>query len=111
VTSAVLIWAGIAAAGLAPSLPTLIGVMVALGFVEGGGTTYLLSWMQRRTDASMQGRVMSIAMLASVGLEPVALAVAGAVAAQDLSLLFWASAAAIELTALAAAFSRSVRRM
>jgi MFS family permease len=107
----VLIGAGIAAAGLAPSLPILIAVMVALGFVEGGGTTYLLSWMQRRTDASMQGRVMSIAMLASVGLEPLALAVAGALAAQDLGLLFWVSAVAIELTALAAAFSRSVRRM
>lgn len=106
-----LIGGGIAAAGLAPSLPILVAVMVALGLVEGAGTTYLLSWLQRRTDPSMQGRVMSIAMLASVGLEPVALAVAGAVAAQDLGLLFWASAALIEVTAIGAAFSRSVRRM
>jgi hypothetical protein len=106
-----LIGAGIAAAGLAPSLPILVAVMVVLGLVEGAGTTYLLSWLQRRTDPSMQGRVMAIAMLASVGLEPVALAVAGAVAAQDLGLLFWASAIAIELTAVGAALSRSVRRM
>ena len=111
VVMAALIGGGIAAAGLAPSLPILVGVMVALGLVEGAGTTYLLSWLQRRTDASMQGRVMSIAMLASVGLEPVALAVAGAVAAQDLGLLFWASAAVIEVTAIGAALSRSVRRM
>ena len=106
-----LIGAGIAAAGLAPSLPILIAVMVVLGLVEGAGTTYLLSWLQRRTDPSMQGRVMAIAMLASVGLEPVALAVAGAIAAQDLGLLFWGSAIAIELTAVGAALSRSVRRM
>jgi hypothetical protein len=106
-----LIGGGIAAAGLAPSLPILVAVMVVLGLVEGAGTTYLLSWLQRRTDPSMQGRVMAIAMLASVGLEPVALAVAGAVAAQDLGLLFWASAIAIELTAVGAALSRSVRRM
>jgi len=106
-----LIGAGIAAAGLAPSLPILIAVMVVLGLVEGAGTTYLLSWLQRRTDPSMQGRVMAIAMLASVGLEPVALAVAGAVAAQDLGLLFWGSAIAIELTAVGAVLSRSVRRM
>jgi len=106
-----LIGAGIAAAGLAPSLPILIGVMVVLGLVEGAGTTILMSWLQRRTDASMQGRVMAIAMLASVGLEPFALAVAGAVAAQDLGLLFWASAVVIELTAVGAALSRSVRGM
>jgi len=82
-----------------------------LGLVEGAGTTILMSWLQRRTDASMQGRVMAIAMLASVGLEPFALAVAGAVAAQDLGLLFWASAVVIELTAVGAALSRSVRGM
>jgi MFS family permease len=106
-----LIGVGLAAAGLAPSLPVLILVMVALGVVEGLATTYLISWMQQRTDPGMQGRVMSLAMLASVGLEPVALAVAGAVAARDLGLLFWASAVAIEVTALAASLSRSVRRM
>jgi MFS family permease len=111
ITMAALIGGGIAAAGVAPSLPILVVVMIVLGLVEGAGTTYLLSWLQRRTDPSMQGRVMSIAMLASVGLEPVALAVAGAVAAQDLGLLFWASAAVIEITAIGAALSRSVRRM
>ena len=106
-----LIGVGLAAAGLAPSLPVLIVVMIALGVVEGLATTYLISWMQQRTDPMMQGRVMSLAMLASVGLEPVALAVAGAVAARDLGLLFWASAVAIEVTVLAASLSRSVRRM
>ena len=97
-----LIGAGVAAAGLAPSLPVLIVVMVALGVVEGVATTYLISWMQQRTDPGMQGRVMSLAMLSSVGLEPVAFAVAGAVAGHDLGLLFWGSAVAIELTALGA---------
>jgi MFS family permease len=106
-----LIGAGVAAAGLAASLPVLVAVMVALGLVEGAGTTYLLSWLQRRTDPAMQGRVMAIAMLASVGLEPVALAVAGAVAAQDLGLLFWGSALVIEVTAIGAALSRAVRTM
>ena len=106
-----LIGAGVAAAGLAPSLPVLIVVMVALGVVEGVATTYLISWMQQRTDPGMQGRVMSLAMLSSIGLEPVALAVAGAVAGHDLGLLFWGSAVAIELTALGASLSRSVRQM
>jgi MFS family permease len=106
-----LLGAGIAATGLAPTLPVLLAVMVVVGVVEGAGTTYLISWMQRRTDAGMQGRVMSLAMFSSVGLEPLGLVTAGALASRYLGLLFWASAAAIELTALAAAFSRSVRRM
>lgn len=102
---------GIAAAGVAPNLPALLGVMVILGVVEGASTTYIISWMQRRTAPGMQGRVMSLAMLSSVGLEPVALAVAGGVAARELGLLFWGSAIAIELTALLASLSRSVRQV
>ena len=106
-----LIGAGIAAAGIAPSLPVLVPIMVVLGAVEGLATTYVISWMQRRTDPGMQGRVMSLAMFASVGLEPVALALSGALASRQLGLLFWGSAVAIELTALGAGLSRSVRRM
>lgn len=106
-----LIGAGIAAAGLAPTLPVLVPIMVVLGVVEGLGTTYVMSWMQRRTDPAMQGRVMSLAMFASMGLEPLALALSGALASRQLSLLFWGSAIAIELTAVGAGLSRSVRRM
>jgi hypothetical protein len=106
-----LLGAGLAATGVAPALWVLLVVMVFTGVVEGGGTTYVISWMQRRTDPGMQGRVMSLAMLSSVGLEPVALAVAGALASRSLGLLFWGSAVAIELTALAAGLSRSVRRL
>jgi hypothetical protein len=103
--------AGIAAAGVAPTLPVLLAVMAVVGVVEGAASTYIISWMQRRTDPSMQGRVMSLAMLASVGLEPVALAAAGVVATRELGLLFWGSAVAIEVTALLASFSRSVRQL
>ncbi|HKW72759.1 MAG TPA: MFS transporter [Candidatus Dormibacteraeota bacterium] len=106
-----LIGAGVAAAGVAPSLPVVLGVMVVLGAVEGAGTTYLMSWMQRRTDPAMQGRVMSLVIFSSVGVEPVALAIAGSLASRSLALLFWASAAAIGLTAIAAALSPSVRNM
>jgi hypothetical protein len=54
---------------------------------------------------------MSVAMLSSIGLQPLALALAGAVASRDLGLLFWGSAVAIELTALLAILNRSVRRI
>ncbi len=107
----VLVGLGVAATGIASTLPLLLIVMVAMGLVEGAGTTYLFSWMQRRAAPSIQGRVMSLAMFSSVGVEPVALAVAGALAARYLGLLFWGSAVAIELAAVAAWLSPSVRRM
>lgn len=106
-----LIGVGVAATGIAPTLPVLLGVMVILGVIEGAGTTYVISWMQRRTEPTMQGRVMSLVIFSSVGVEPVALAVAGALASRYLALLFWASAAAIELTAVGASLSSSVRHM
>jgi len=106
-----LVGVGVAATGSAPTLPVLVAVMVAMGVLEGAGTTYLISWMQRRSDPSMQGRVMSLAIFSSVGVEPVALATAGALASRYLGVLFWAAAAAIEFTALAASLSPSVRRM
>lgn len=102
---------GIGATWLAPSLPALLAVMVTVGVVEGAATTYVISWIQRRTETGLQGRVMSIAMLASMGLEPLALAAAGAVATSQLALLFLGSAVAIELTALLAGLSRSVREV
>jgi MFS family permease len=106
-----LLGAGVAATGLAPTLVVLLAIMALMGVVEGAGTTYIVSWLQRRTEPAMQGRVMSVAMLSSVGLQPLALAVAGGLASRHLGLLFFGGAAAIELTAIAAALSRSVRRM
>ena len=48
-----LLGAGIAATGVAPTLPVLLVVMLVVGVVEGAGTTYLISWMQRRTGPGM----------------------------------------------------------
>jgi hypothetical protein len=62
-------------------------------------------------DLGMQGRVMSLVLLASAGLEPLAVTMARALAWRHPGLLFWGSAAALELTALAACLSRSVRRL
>jgi hypothetical protein len=65
-------------------------------------------WVQRRTDPRMQGRVMSLVMLASVGLEPPGLALRGLVASRNLGLLFWGAGALIVLTGFGTTFSRAV---
>ena len=105
----VLFGGGLAAVGFAPNLALLLVALGLMGVIAGGSNPYLMSWIQRRTDLRMQGRVMSLVMLASVGLEPPGLALGGVVASRDLDLLFWGAGALIALTGVAAALSRSVR--
>jgi hypothetical protein len=57
----------------------------------------------------MQGRVMSLVMVGSVGLAPVAYALSGVVADLNPTALFLAAGGLMIATALAAAASRTVR--
>lgn len=109
VGTAVVFGAGLAVVGLAPTLPLLLLALAVMGVVAGASNPYLISWLQRRTDPSMQGRMMSLVMLASVGLEPVGLALGGVVAERNLDLLFWGAGALIALIGVIATLSRSVR--
>jgi MFS family permease len=109
VASGVVFGAGLAAVALAASLPLLLLAMALMGVVAGAMNPYLISWLQRRTAPGMQGRMMSLVMLASVGLEPLGLAVGGVVAERNLELLFWGAGVLIALTGITASLSRSVR--
>ena len=101
--------AGLAAAGLAPTFPLLLGALGLMGVVAGVSNPYLIGWLQRRTDPRLQGRVMSLVMLASVGLEPPGLALGGVVASHNLGWLFWGAGALIAVTGVSVTLSRSVR--
>jgi hypothetical protein len=74
-------------------------------------STHGMSWLQTRADPTTLGRVMSLVMLSTAGTQPIGLALAGGLASQNLGLLFWVCAVAIELTAAAAVLSRTVRRI
>jgi MFS family permease len=102
---------GVAVIGLAQTLPAVIVAMVAIGLAIGVLNTYLLSWVQRRVQPDMMGRVMSMVMLAGIGAEPIGLAAGGAIAARSLTLLLWLCAVSIVGVAAAATTSRSVRQM
>lgn len=106
-------WLGTATVviGLLPSLAPAAIVMGLAGISTGVVNTYGLSWLQRRTDAAMQGRVMSLVMLASVGLTPIAYAVSGSLAQFNPALLFVAAGGMILACALGTAASRSVRSL
>jgi hypothetical protein len=108
---AVCAWLGITigAVGLIPNLVPAAVVMAVGGVSAGAVNTFGISWLQRRTDAGMQGRVMSLVMLASMGLVPLAYALSGAIADINVTALFLAAGGLMLATAAAAAASRTVR--
>jgi len=106
-------WIGLAVlgTGLVPSLVPAVVILGAAGLVSGAVNTYGISWLQRRTEPSMQGRVMSLVMLASIGLVPIAYAAAGALAQASPTLLFVIAGGLMVIAASSAAFSRTVRAL
>jgi MFS family permease len=102
---------GIGVIGLLPSLWPAAAVMGICGIGTGVVNTYGVSWLQRQTDPSMQGRVMSLVMLASMGMTPVAYAVSGVIANLNPTLLFLIAGGMILLTAVGTAASRTVRSL
>ena len=99
------------AVGLMPSLPAAATCMGIAGIGTGVVNTYGISWMQRRTPAEMQGRVMSLVMLASAGLTPIAYALSGPIADFNLTLLFAIAGGMMLACAVAAMASRQVRAL
>ncbi|GAC1666126.1 MAG: MFS transporter [Candidatus Dormibacteraceae bacterium] len=110
---ALCVWlgAGIGAIGLLSALLPAAIVMGICGISTGVVNTYGISWLQRRTDPAMQGRVMSLVMLASMGLTPLAFAAAGAIAQINPTMLFLIAGAMILLCAAGTAASRTVRSL
>jgi hypothetical protein len=102
---------GMVAVGVMPSLIPAAFLMAVSGFGTGVVNTYGVSWLQRRTDPAMQGRVMSLVMLASVGLTPVSYAASGAIAQVSPTLLFVIAGGMILLCAAGTASSRTVRSL
>jgi MFS family permease len=102
---------GIATVGLVPSLLPAALVMGLSGIGTGVVNTYGVSWLQRRTEPAMQGRVMSLVMLASMGLTPVSYAAAGVIADVSPTLLFVLAGGMILLCGAGTAASRTVRSL
>ena len=103
--------AGVGAIGLLPSLLPAALLMGLSGIGTGVVNTYGVSWLQRRTDPAMQGRVMSLVMLASMGLTPLSYALSGVVAQINPALLFLIGGAMMLTCGAGFAASRQVRQL
>ena len=102
---------GFVGVGLVPSLVPAALLMAFTGVGTGVTNTYAVSWLQRRTDPAMQGRVMSLVMLASMGLTPIAYAASGVIAEVNPTLLFLVAGGMILLCAVGTGASRTVRML
>ena len=107
------VWVGIGiiGVGLVPTLLPAALIMGVTGIATGVINTYGISWLQRRTDPSMQGRVMSLVMLASVGLTPIGYALSGVAAQLSPTLLFLIAGAMMLATGIGAVASPRVRSL
>ena len=76
------------AVGVMPLLASTALLMAVTGVGTSVVNTYGISWLQRRTDPATQGRVMSLVMLAPMGLTHVSYATSGAIAQVNPTLLF-----------------------
>lgn len=102
---------GLGAIGLLPSLAPAAVAMGFCGIATGVVNTYGVSWLQRRTLPAMQGRIMSLVMLASMGLTPLAFIASGLIAEVNPSYLFLIAGGMILLCGFALAGNRRVRAL
>lgn len=89
-------------------LPWIAGVWLALaavGVAIGYANIIAISWIQRRVDHAMIGRVMSLVMLMGVGITPLSLAVSGLLVDVNATLLFVAAGLLVLATAIVVAGS------
>lgn len=86
-------------------------LMLLLGIGNGYMGLMIFTWIQQRTPREMLGRVMSMVMLASMGLAPLSQTLAGAILRWDVTGLFALTGGLILLLAIWSAFQPGLRAL
>lgn len=104
---------GLGMASLAFVLPLwgLAAILAAMGVGSGFVNIQMISWMQAKVDRQLMGRVMSVLMFAAVGLAPVSLGFAGAIAQLHLALMFAVAGSLVVISAIIAGSDRATRQI
>ena len=91
-----------AAVGLVSSLALAAGLFAVAGVCIGYVNIVAISWLQARVEVAMLGRVMSLAMLAGIGVTPISMAVAGVLIDLDATELFVSAGVLVVLATIGA---------
>jgi MFS family permease len=97
--------------GLLEKVWSIAGVLLIMGAAAGMVNIHIGAWIMQRIDVAVRGRVASVLMLASVGITPISLAVAGFLVAWNLKLMFLLAGALMVLAAAGASFQKPVREI
>jgi len=98
-------------AGMVQKLWLICGVLLVMGVVGGVLNLHVLAWVQRRVNPGFRGRVMSLLMCGSMGLNPLAIAIAGVLAQWSLRWMFILAGTTLLLTSIVSAQLRAVREL
>ena len=97
--------------GLMGRVWNIAGVLLVMGATAGLVNVHIGAWAMQRIDAAVRGRVASVLMLASYGITPISLAVAGFLVAWNLKFMFLLAGGVMLLAAAGAAFQKPVREI
>ncbi len=102
---------GLALMGFLPNVYLASVLLALLGMGSGFLSVVMISWLQRQTEVSMLGRVMSVAMFASIGMAPFSYLLAGLLADLNPSILFASAGGIVLLAAAVSLMNPAVRRL
>jgi MFS family permease len=97
--------------GLMDRVWSVASILLVMGVAAGLVNVHIGAWAMQRIDAAVRGRVASVLMLASFGITPISLAVAGFLVAWSLKLMFLLAGGLMVLAAAGASFQRPVREI
>lgn len=97
--------------GFASSTPIAASMTLMMGIGEGYAVILFITWLQTRMPLSILGRMMSLVNLASVGLQPLSMALAGFLLKWDMTGLFVGAGTIMVVVVFASVFSPAVRAM
>jgi MFS family permease len=97
--------------GLLGKMWSIASVLLIMGAAAGMVNIHIGAWIMQRIDVGVRGRVASVLMLASYGIIPISLAVAGFLVAWSLKLMFLLAGGLMVLAAAGAALQKPVREI
>lgn len=97
--------------GLMGKVRSVASVLLVMGIAAGMVNVHIGAWAMQRIDAAVRGRVASVLMLATYGITPISLAVAGFLVAWSLQFMFLLAGGVMLLAAAGAAFQKPVREI
>jgi MFS family permease len=97
--------------GLLGKVWSIASVLLIMGAAAGMVNIHIGAWIMQRIDVAVRGRVASVLMLASFGITPISLAVAGFFVAWSLKLMFLLAGGLMVLAAVGASFQKPVREI